>query len=123
MTGMLDTKCPGSAHNKPSAETPTENQARQVGALVQEAHLRARARRHLQPPLQEAARGAARLFVKDHPWKGGPAMYGKHIISPQAVSVVQSDRNRTSSAMRRSTPARSTATSTARCSTCSRARP
>ncbi len=27
---------------------------------------------------------------KDHPWKGGPAMYGKHIISPQSVCVVQS---------------------------------
>jgi len=27
---------------------------------------------------------------KDHPWKGGPAMYGKHIISPQSVSIVQS---------------------------------
>jgi len=27
---------------------------------------------------------------KDHAWKGGPAMYGKHIISPQAVNIVQS---------------------------------
>jgi quercetin dioxygenase-like cupin family protein len=27
---------------------------------------------------------------RDLPWKGGPALYGKHVISPQATSVTQS---------------------------------
>jgi gentisate 1,2-dioxygenase len=27
---------------------------------------------------------------RNHPWKGGPALYGKHVISPQAANVVQS---------------------------------
>ena len=27
---------------------------------------------------------------RNHPWKGGPALYGKHVVSPQAANVVQS---------------------------------
>src|ERR1700757_4173793 len=27
---------------------------------------------------------------RDEPWKGGPGLYGKHIISPQHASVTQS---------------------------------
>ena len=27
---------------------------------------------------------------RNHPWKGGPALYGKHVVSPQEANVVQS---------------------------------
>ena len=25
---------------------------------------------------------------RNHPWKGGPALYGKHVVSPQAAKVI-----------------------------------
>ena len=120
MTGMLEHEMPGLGHNKPSDEDADEIKH---GKWDRWAKKRTFVRAlegtysHLYKKLLEEPRVYS---SKDHPWKGGPAMYGKHIISPQAVASC-SRSSRTSSATRRSTPARSTAISTARCSTCSRA--
>ena len=47
MTGMLEHELPGLGHNKPSQEDADAIKHAQMGALVEEAHLRPRARRHL----------------------------------------------------------------------------
>jgi gentisate 1,2-dioxygenase len=65
MTGMLEHEGPGLGHNKALEGTYS----------------------HLYKKLLEEPRVYS---SKDHPWKGGPAMYGKHVISPQAVNIVQS---------------------------------
>jgi mannose-6-phosphate isomerase-like protein (cupin superfamily) len=71
MTGMLEHETPGLGHNKPSEEDADEIKH---GS-------------HLYKKLLEEPRVYS---SKDHPWKGGPSMYGKHVISPQAVNIVQS---------------------------------
>ena len=90
MTGMLEHETPGLGHNKPSEEDADEIKH---GKWERWAKKRTFVRAlegtysHLYKKLLEEPRVYS---SKDHPWKGGPAMYGKHIISPQAVSVVQS---------------------------------
>ena len=90
MTGMLEHELPGLGHNKPSPEDQDEIKH---GKWERWAKKRTFVRAlegtysHLYKKLLEEPRVYS---SKDHPWKGGPAMYGKHIISPQAVSVVQS---------------------------------
>ena len=90
MTGMLEHEMPGLGHNKPSDEDADEikhgkwerwSKKRTFVRALEGTYS------HLYKKLLEEPRVYS---SKDHPWKGGPAMYGKHIISPQAVSVVQS---------------------------------
>ncbi len=121
MTGMYEQARPGIGHNQPD-EYAEEKKHAEVGALGQEAHVRARARRHLQPPLQGAAGGEARLLV-DTTCRGraDPASTASSVISPQATDDHPVDRDAYRGLRARAPSARSTATSTARCSTCSRA--
>ncbi len=90
MTGMLEHETPGLGHNKPSDEDADEIKH---GKWDRWAKKRTFVRAlegtysHLYKKLLEEPRVYS---SKDHPWKGGPAMYGKHVISPQAVSIVQS---------------------------------
>ena len=90
MTGMLEHETPGLGHNKPSDEDADEikhgkwerwSKKRTFVRALEGTYS------HLYKKLLEEPRVYS---SKDHPWKGGPAMYGKHIISPQAVNVVQS---------------------------------
>ena len=121
MTGMLEHELPGLGHNKPSQEDADEIKH---GKWDRWAKKRTFVRAlegtysHLYKKLLEEPRVYS---SKDHPWKGGPAMYGKHIISAAGRQYRAVDRVPHRSATRRSMPARSTAISTARCSTCSRA--
>ena len=90
MTGMLEHELPGLGHNKPSPEDADEIKH---GKWERWAKKRTFVRAlegtysHLYKKLLEEPRVYS---SKDHPWKGGPAMYGKHVISPQAVNIVQS---------------------------------
>src|SRR5438552_2052532 len=90
MTGMLEHEAPGLGHNKPSEEDADEIKH---GKWERWAKKRTFVRAlegtysHLYKKLLEEPRVYS---SKDHPWKGGPAMYGKHVISPQAVNIVQS---------------------------------
>jgi mannose-6-phosphate isomerase-like protein (cupin superfamily) len=90
MTGMLEHEMPGLGHNKPSPEDADEIKH---GKWERWAKKRTFVRAlegtysHLYKKLLEEPRVYS---SKDHPWKGGPAMYGKHVISPSAVNVVQS---------------------------------
>ena len=90
MTGMLERETPGLGHNKPSEEDADEIKH---GKWERWAKKRTFVRAlegtysHLYKKLLEEPRVYS---SKDHPWKGGPAMYGKHVISPQAVNIVQS---------------------------------
>jgi gentisate 1,2-dioxygenase len=90
MTGMLEHETPGLGHNKPSEEDADEIKH---GKWERWAKKRTFVRAiegtysHLYKKLLEEPRVYS---SKDHPWKGGPAMYGKHVISPQAVNIVQS---------------------------------
>ena len=90
MTGMLEHETPGLGHNKPSEEDADEikhgkwerwSKKRTFVRALEGTYS------HLYKKLIEEPRVYS---SKDHPWKGGPAMYGKHVISPQAVNIVQS---------------------------------
>jgi mannose-6-phosphate isomerase-like protein (cupin superfamily) len=90
MTGMLEHETPGLGHNKPSQEDADEIKH---GKWDRWAKKRTFVRAlegtysHIYKQLLEEPRVYS---AKDHPWKGGPAMYGKHVISPSAVNIVQS---------------------------------
>ena len=49
------------------------------------------------------------ISSKSVPWKGGPNLYGKHVIAPGAAARSPSPSNPTSRPMRRAPTARSTA--------------
>ncbi len=90
MTGMYEQTRPGIGHNQPD-EYAEEKKHAEVGALGQEAHLRARARRHLQPPLQGAARGEARLPVERGALEGRSRPVRQERHQPAGdLSIIQS---------------------------------
>ena len=91
-----------------------------LGALGQEAHLRPRAGRHLQPSLQAVGRPAAGVLVKGRAVEGRTRPLRQERDLAQAVNITQSMESHIE-AYAPLAPARSTAISTARCSTCSRA--
>jgi mannose-6-phosphate isomerase-like protein (cupin superfamily) len=90
MTGMLEHEGPGLGHNKPSQEDADEikhgkwerwSKKRTFVRALEGTYS------HVYKQLIEEPRVYS---SKDHAWKGGPAMYGKHVISPSAVNIVQS---------------------------------
>jgi hypothetical protein len=90
MTGMLEHELPGLGHNKPSEEDADAiKHAKWERWSRKRTFVRALegTYSHLYKKLLEEPRVYS---SKDHPWKGGPSMYGKHIISPQSVNIVQS---------------------------------
>ncbi len=90
MTGMLEQELPGLGHNRPSDEDADAiKHAKWERWSRKRTFVRALegTYSHLYKKLLEEPRVYS---SKDHAWKGGPAMYGKHIISPQAVNIVQS---------------------------------
>ena len=87
MTGMLEHELPGLGHNKPSQEDADAiKHAKWERWSKKRTFVRALegTYSHLYKKLLEEPRVYS---SKDHPWKGGPAMYGKHVISPSAVNV------------------------------------
>ncbi len=83
MTGMLEHERPGSAI---TSRPPEDADEIKHGKWDRWAKKRTFVRAlegtysHLYKKLLEEPRVYS---SKDHPWKGGPAMYGKHVISPQ----------------------------------------
>ena len=89
MTGILENP-PGVGHNKPESKMRGEGKSA-LGALVQEAHLRPRARRNLQPSLQVCWSSSPACFLpRMCPGRAAPAIMASSIISPQHANVTQS---------------------------------
>lgn len=93
MTGMYDRQPPPTGHNHPphdhSHEYPEELQERWERWAKKRTFVRALegTYSHLYQQLLDEPRVYS---SKDVPWKGGPGLYGKHIVSPQAAAVTQS---------------------------------
>ncbi len=88
MTGILENP-PGVGHNQPEAEgAEKENQHWERWAKKRTF---VRALEGTYSHLYKNLIDQPRVFSsKDVPWKGGPAHYGKSVISPQAVNITQS---------------------------------
>src|SRR5436189_5341910 len=87
MTGVIE--APGIGHNQPdSMEMEKKNQKWERWAKKR-TFVRALegTYSHLYKTLVEEPRVYSSTDVA---WKGGPAMYGKSVISPQATSIIQS---------------------------------
>ena len=85
MTGLYE-QSPGEGHNRPPVEdkegkwerwSKKRTFVRELAGTYSEVY-----KELLEQPRVYSSR--------NHPWKGGPALYGKHVISPQAANVVQS---------------------------------
>src|SRR5207248_10254658 len=89
MTGMLEHESPGLGHNKPSEQDADEIKH---GKWERWAKKRTfvRALEGTYSHLYKKLLQEPRVYPsKDHPWKGGPAIYVKHVSPPQAVNIVQ----------------------------------
>ena len=90
MTGLYD-RTPGVGHNHPhdhSHELETENQQWERWAKKR---VFVRQLEGTYSHLYEALVNEPRVYSsRDIPWKGGPGLYGKHVISPHSTAVTQS---------------------------------
>ena len=89
MTGILEQQ-PGIGHNQPLEEGAEELKHQKWERWAKKrTFVRALegTYSHLHKQLVEEPRVYSSRDVK---WKGGPAMYGKSVISPQATSIIQS---------------------------------
>jgi gentisate 1,2-dioxygenase len=89
MTGMYEQARPGMGHNQPDEYAEEKKHAKWERWAKKRTFVRALegTYSHLYKALLEEKRVYSSADV---PWKGGPGQYGKHIISPQASSVIQS---------------------------------
>ena len=89
MTGMYEQARPGIGHNQPDELADEKKHAKWERWAKKRTFVRALegTYSHLYKALIEEKRVYSSTDV---PWKGGPGQYGKHIISPQASSVIQS---------------------------------
>jgi len=109
MTGIIE--APGIGHNQPDP-MEMERRTRSGSAGPRSARLW-RALEGTYSHLYKALAEEKRVYSSsDVAWKGGPQMFGKSVISPQATSIIQSIES-TSKPMRPRPAARSTAISTA----------
>ena len=92
MTGMLEHELPGLGHNKPSPEDQDEirGTASEFAGRRSAPSMRALEEAPTATSTKSCSKSRGFYSSKDHPWKRGPRCTGKHIISPQSVSIVQS---------------------------------
>ena len=85
MTGLYE-QAPGQGHNRPPVEdkegkwerwSKKRTFVRELAGTYSDVY-----KTLLEQPRVYSSR--------NHPWKGGPALFGKHVVSPQAANVVQS---------------------------------
>ena len=88
MTGLYEQQ-PGAGHNLPTAEDDEREHKQWERWSKKRTFVRALegTYSHLYKTLIEEPRVYSSRNV---PWKGGPSLYGKHIVSPQHVNVTQS---------------------------------
>jgi mannose-6-phosphate isomerase-like protein (cupin superfamily) len=79
---------PSEGHNKPPNNQDSDNQIWERWAKKRTF---VRALEGTYSHLYEQLLNQPRVYSsRDVPWKGGPGLYGKHIISPQAAQITQS---------------------------------
>ena len=86
MTGLYERTLPGPGHNSP----PTEDKE---GKWERWSRKRTfvRALEGTYSDVYKQLLEQPRVYSsRNHPWKGGPALYGKHVIAPGAANVTQS---------------------------------
>src|SRR5438093_12433147 len=89
MTGMYDQVRPGIGHNQPDEYAEEKKNQKWERWAKKRTFVRALegTYSHLYKTLKEEKRVYS---AQDVPWKGGPQMFGKSVISPQATSIIQS---------------------------------
>ena len=87
MTGLYD-KSPGEGHNQPPHDHDEEHAIWERWAKKR---VFVRQLEGTYSNLYQALVEQPRVYSsRDLPWKGGPQLYGKHVVSPQATAVTQS---------------------------------
>jgi quercetin dioxygenase-like cupin family protein len=88
MSGLYEQKPPEPDHNNPPDNDDSKNENWERWAKKRTF---VRALEGTYSHLYETLINQPRVYsATDTPWKGGPGLYGKHIISPQHASVTQS---------------------------------
>jgi quercetin dioxygenase-like cupin family protein len=88
MTGLYD-RTPGKGHNQPPHDHAHDHEG--IWERWSKNRVFVRALEGTYSNLYQALVEQPRVYSSsDVPWKGGPQLYGKHVISPQASAVVQS---------------------------------
>ena len=85
MTGLYD-RTPGHGHNHPH-----EHDEDQIWERWSKKRVFVRQLEGTYSNLYQAILEQPRVYSsRDVPWKGGPQLFGKHVVSPQAAAVTQS---------------------------------
>ena len=85
MTGLYD-RTPGHGHNHPH-----EHDEDQIWERWSKKRVFVRQLEGTYSNLYQALLEQPRVYSsRDLPWKGGPQLFGKHVVSPQAAAVTQS---------------------------------
>jgi quercetin dioxygenase-like cupin family protein len=85
MTGLYD-RTPGHGHNHPH-----EHDEDQIWERWSKKRVFVRQLEGTYSNLYQALLEQPRVYSsRDVPWKGGPQLFGKHVVSPQAAAVTQS---------------------------------
>lgn len=89
MTGFYDRAAAGPGHNRPEEEEPLPGSERWERWSKRRVFVREIAGEysHIYKSLMEEPR----IYTsREAEWKGGPGLYGKHVVSPQHANVAQS---------------------------------
>ena len=88
MTGLYD-RTPGQGHNQPPHYDDHDHE--EIWERWSKKRVFVRQLEGTYSNLYQALVEQPRVYSsRDLPWKGGPQLYGKHVVSPQAAAVTQS---------------------------------
>ena len=88
MTGLYD-RTPGQGHNQPPHDHDHDHE--EIWERWSKKRVFVRQLEGTYSNLYQALVEQPRVYSsRDLPWKGGPQLYGKHVVSPQAAAVTQS---------------------------------
>ena len=88
MTGLYD-KTPGQGHNHPPHDDTHDHD--EIWERWSKKRVFVRQLEGTYSNLYQALIDQPRVYSsRNLPWKGGPQLYGKHVVSPQAAAVTQS---------------------------------
>jgi quercetin dioxygenase-like cupin family protein len=90
MTGLYEQK-PGIGHNRPDDQRPDLEAENQQWERWAKKRVFVRQLEGTYSHLYKSLLDEPRVYSsRDLPWKGGPGLFGKHVISPQNATVTQS---------------------------------
>ena len=88
MTGLYD-HTPGQGHNRPPHDHDHEHE--EIWERWAKTRVFVRQLEGTYSNLYQALVDQPRVYSsRDLPWKGGPQLYGKHVVSPQSAAITQS---------------------------------